>query len=273
VNEPEWVGVVGPFPATLRPTTRWRDRYGLSVRPLAEQAIESALADPKSRGLMLHWRLQRRIEITQRALGAGKAVCLPGPLLPAQQAVLEGQYPHLLIGMPSHALPAVRAMRLAIGAQTTGPVRYVSVRRTSPPEPGTPQRAPLTDTLVAACTLLGQEPEWVFAYSSVRAGASTVAVNLHCANAEALCTWVQVPDGDPQEEWLLYGTCGMLQQRDTHSAETLATHLLDHWLAVQAGREEPLLCPQQSLQAARFSAAIELSLHKHQRVVWKEVAL
>ena len=87
-----------------------------------------------------------------------------------------------------------------------------------------------------------------------------------------MATWVQVPDGPVHDDWMVYGTKGMLHQRDEAADHTLAAHLLDHWLSVRSGREEPLMCAEQTLTAERLAQAIDRSLQERRRVAWQEVA-
>ena len=83
---------------------------------------------------------------------------------------------------------------------------------------------------------------------------------------------MQTPGGPAHDEWLLYGTKGMAHQRDENADHTLAAGLFDHWLSVRTGRDEPLLCAEQAVTAARIARAVGVSLRERRRVDWQEVA-
>lgn len=163
-------------------------------------------------------------------------------------------------------------MRLSLSEENTGPVRYVTVRRLTQPAPAAPHLAPLTDALVTAAGLIDDSPEWIFANRSVHENATSIIVNLHYPAAEVMATWVQVPAGPVHDDWMLYGTKGMLHQRDEHADHTMAAHLFDHWLSVRSGRDDPLLCVDQALSAALLAEAVDRSLRERRRVAWQEVA-
>ena len=267
-----WVALVGPFPTELRPTTRWRDRYGRLPRTIAADGLEEALADAALDSVILHWNLPERPALAERVLARGLPLCLPGPLAPDEAQLLESANGSVFLGAPSNALPAVRAMRLALGDDTTGPVRYVAVRRLTLPAPGAQRYAPLADALQTAASFLPEDPAWVFAQRAERAGTTTITANLHFPSAEVMATWVQVPGGPAHDDWLLYGTRGMVHRRDENAGHTLAAHLSDHWLSARGGREEPLLHPMQAFTAASLAQAVDRSLQERRRIAWQEVA-
>ena len=272
MQDSPWVALVGPFPQEIRPSTRWRDRYQRSPRTLPADGLEAALANPALDSVILHWNLPERLSLAQRVLHAERPLCLPGPLTLEEQQFLRSANRSPLLGGPSSALPAVRAMRLALGDDNTGPVRYIAVRRLTQPAPAAPHYAPLADALETACSFIDVDPAWVFAQRAERAGTTTITVNLHFPSAEVMATWVQTPGGPAHDDWLLYGTKGMLHQRDEEADHTLAAHLFDHWLSVRGGRDDLLLHSMQSLIAARLALAVERSLQERRRVAWQEVA-
>ncbi len=273
MQDSPWVALIGPFPQEIRPSTRWRDRYQRSPRTLPADRLEAALANPALDSIVLHWNLPERLSLAQRVLHAERPLCLPGPLTLEEQQFLRSADRSPLLGGPSSALPAVRAMRLALGDENTGPVRYVAVRRLTQPAPATPHFAPLADALETASSFIDEDPEWVFAQRAERAESTTIIANLHFPSAEVMATWVQTPDGPAHDDWLLYGTKGMLHQRDEEADHTLAAHLFDHWLSVRGGRDELLLHPMQALIAARLAQAVERSLQERRRIAWQEVAV
>jgi len=190
--------------------------------------------------------------------------------LEEQQLLRSANRPPFL-GTPSRALPAVRAMRLALGEESTGPVRYVAVRRLTHPAPAAQHYAPLADALETAFSFMDEDPEWIFAQRAERAETITITANLHLPTAEVMATLVQVPGGPAHDDWLLYGTKGMAHQRDENADHTMAVHLFDHWLGVRTGRDEPLLHAAQATTAARLAQAIDRSLHERRRVGWQEI--
>ena len=269
-NEP-WVALAGPFPAELRPTSRWRDRYQRVPRTIQTSELEEALADPMLDSVILYWNLPDRLTLAERVLATNRPLCLPGPLTPDELQRLQTPASSPFLGAASLVLPAVRAMKLALDPENTGPARYVAVRRLTKAAPTAPHFAPLTVALVTAASLIDDTPDWVFASRAEYKETTTIIVNLHFPSAEVMATWVQAPDGPVHDDWLLYGTKGMLHQRDETADHTLAAHLLDHWLSVRSGREEPLMCPEQALTAARLAQAIDSSLEERRRVAWQEV--
>ncbi len=271
-NSP-WIALVGPFPHALRPSTRWRDRYQRAPRAIAANDLAGALIDAALDGVIVHWDAPDRLDIAADVAAAGQPLCLPGPLTPGERGRLAHADQSSLLGAPSHALPAVRAMSHGVAAGETGPVRYVSVRRLTRPAPAARHYAPLTDALTAAATLIDDTPVWVFAQAAHNAGADTIVATVHFAAAEAMATWVQTPEGPAHDDWLLYGTKSMLRQRDETADHTLAAHLFDHWLGVRTGRDEPLLCAEQALTAAQLASAVARSVHENRRVAWQEVAV
>ena len=273
MQDSPWVALIGPFPQEIRPSTRWRDRYQRSPRTLPADGLEAALANPALDSVILHWNLPERLSLAQRVLHAERPLCLPGPLTLEEQQFLRSANCSPLLGGPSSALPAVRAMRLALGDENTGPVRYVAVRRLTQPAPAAPHFAPLADALETALSFMDEDPVWVFAQRAERAESTTIIANLHFPSAEVMASWVQTPDGPAHDDWLLYGTKGMLHQRDEEADHTLAAHLFDHWLSVRGGRDELLLHPMQALIAARLAQAVERSLQERRRIAWQEVAV
>ncbi len=271
MQEYPWVALVGPFPVNVRPSSRWRSRYQRAPRTIEADGLEEALASSALDSVILHWNLPERLGLAQQVLTAGQPLCLPGPLSPDERKLIESSNSPPFLGAPSHALPAVRAIRLALGEENTGPVRYVTVRRLTQPAPAAPHLAPLTDALATAAGLIDDAPEWVFANRSVHDNATSIVANVHYPAAEVMATWVQVPAGPVHDDWLLYGTKGMLHQRDENADHTMAAHLFDHWLSVRSGRDAPLLCAEQASTAARLSQAVERSLHERRRVTWQEV--
>ena len=267
-----WVALVGPFPAELRPASRWRDRYRRAPRTIAADGLEAALSDRALDSVILHWNLPERLSLAQRVLDAERPLCLPGPLTRAEAQLLQSAGRGPLLGAPSHALPAVRAMRLALGEENTGPARYAAVRRLTQPAPAAPRIAPLADAITAAVSLIDDTPDWIFANRGEHKGTTTINANVHFPTAEAAATWVQTPGGPAFDEWLLYGTRGMAQQRDENADHTLAAGLFDHWLSVRTGRDEPLLRVEQAVYAARIAQAVAESLRERRRVDWQEVA-
>ena len=272
VQDYPWVALVGPFPLDVRPSSRWRNRYQRAPQTIAADALEEALASLALDSVILHWDLPDRLGMAQSVLKADRPLCLPGPLTPDEQKLLDLSGSTAFLGTPSHALPAVRAMRLSLSEENTGPVRYVTVRRLTQPAPAAPHLAPLTDALVTAAGLIDDSPEWIFANRSVHENATSIIVNLHYPAAEVMATWVQVPAGPVHDDWMLYGTKGMLHQRDEHADHTMAAHLFDHWLSVRSGRDDPLLCVDQALSAALLAEAVDRSLRERRRVAWQEVA-
>ena len=270
-NEP-WVALVGPFPAELRPSTRWRDRYQRVPRTIQTSDLEAALADPMLDSVILYWNLPDRLTLAERVLATDRLLCLPCPLTPDELQLLQASSSSPFLGAASLVLPAVRAMKLALDPEKTGPTRYVAVRRLTGPAPTAPHFAPLTIALVTAACLVDDTPDWVFANRAEYKGTITIIVNLHFPSAEVMATWVQAPDGPVQDEWMAYGTKGMLHQRDEAADHTLAAHLLDHWLSVRTGRDEPLMCAEQALTAACLAQAIDRSLQERCRVALREVA-
>ena len=267
-----WVALVGPFPKELRPSTRWRDRYQRVPRTIQTCELEGALADPTLDSVILYWNLPDRLTLAQRVLATNRPLCLPGPLTPDELQLLQSSSSSPFLGAASLVLPAVRAMKLALDPEKTGPARYVAVRRLTRSAPTAPHYAPLTVALVTAATLIDDTPDWVFASCAEYKETTTIIVNLHYPSAEVMATWVQVPDGPVHDDWMVYGTKGMLHQRDEAADHTLAAHLLDHWLSVRSGREEPLMCAEQTLTAERLAQAIDRSLQERRRVAWLEVA-
>lgn len=236
------------------------------------RALEEALADAALDSVILHWNLPERLALAERVLARGLPLCLPGPLTSEEERLVPAANGSVFLGAPSNALPAVRAMRLALGDETTGPVRYVAVRRLTQPAPGAPRYAPLADALQTAASFMEEDPAWVFASRAERAETTTIIANLHFPAAEVMATWAQVPGGPAHDDWLLYGTRGMVHRRDEHADHTLAAHLFDHWLSVRSGREEPLLHAAQALTAARLAQAVNRSLQERRRIAWQEVA-
>ncbi len=271
VNKP-WIALVGPFPAELRPSTRWRDRYQRVPRTIQTNELEAALADPTLDSVILYWNLPDRLTLAERVLATDRPLCLPGPLTPDELQLLQASSSSPFLGAASLVLPAVRAMKLALDPEKTGPARYVAVRRLTKTAPTAPHFAPLTVALVTAASLIDDTPDWVFANRAEYEGTVTIIVNLHFPSAEVMATWVQMPDGPVHDDWMVYGTKGMLHQRDEAADHTLAAHLLDHWLSVRSGRDEPLMCPEQALTAARLAQAIDRSLEERRRISWQEVA-
>ena len=272
VQDYPWVALVGPFPEDVRPDSRWRNRYQRAPRTIEADGLERALASPALDSVIVHWNLPDRLGLARQVLAAGQPLCLPGPLSPDERALLESSDSPPFLGAPSHALPAVRAMRLALGEESTGPVRYVTVRRLTQSASAAPHLAPLADALATAAGLIDATPEWVFANRSVHENATTIIASIHFPAAEVMATWVQVPAGPVHDDWLLYGTKGMLHQRDENADHTLAANLFDHWLGVRSGRESPLLCGDQASTAARLAEAVERSLQERRRIAWEEVA-
>ncbi|MDE2815708.1 MAG: hypothetical protein OXM03_13415 [Chloroflexota bacterium] len=272
MQDTPWVALVGPFPLEIRPGSRWRDRYQRMPLTIRADGLAEALASPTLDSVILHWNLPDRLSLAQSVLESDRPLCLPGPLTLEEKQLLRSANRSPLLGGPSSALPAVRAMRLALGDENTGPVRYVAVRRLSQPAPAALHYAPLADALETAFSFMEEDPEWVFAQRAERAEATSIIANLHFPSAEVMATWVQVPGGPAHDDWLLYGTKGMVHQRDEHADHTMAAHLFDHWLSVRGGRDELLLHPMQALIAARLAQAIDRSLHERRRVAWQEVA-
>ncbi len=272
MDDSPWVALVGPFPTELRPTTRWRDRYGRLPRTIHARALAEALADPALDSVILHWNLPERPALAEDVLARGLPLCLPGPLAREEERLVRAANGSVFLGAPSNALPAVRAMRLALGDDTTGPVRYVAVRRLTQPAPGAPHYAPLADALETAASFVPGDPAWVFAQRAERAETTTIIANLHFPAAEVMATWAQAPGGPAHDDWLLYGTKGMVHRRDENAGHTLAAQLFDHWLSVRGGRDEPLLWPEQALTAARLARAVDRSLQERRRIAWQEVA-
>lgn len=272
VQESPWVALVGPFPPEIRPRSRWRDRYQRTPRTIAAKDLEEALADPLLDSVLLHWNLPDRLTLAGRVLATQRPFCLPGPLTPDELQLLQTSPSAPFLGAASLTLPAVRAMQLALDPEKTGPVRYVAVRRLTQSAPMAPHFAPLTIALFTAATFVDGTPEWVFARRAEHKETTTIIANLHFPSAEVMATWVQVPGGPAHDDWLLYGTKGMLHQRDEAADHTLAANLYDHWLSVRTGRAEPLMHPEQALEAARLAAAIGRSLHERRRISWQEVA-
>lgn len=266
-----WVALVGPFPVEILPGSRWRDRYRRVPRTIEADSLEEALADPTLDSVMLHWNLPNRLRLAQSVLKSGRPLCLPGPLTSDERRLLDSAEHPPFLGTPSHALPAVRAMRLALSAENTGPVRYVTVRRLTQPAPGAPHFAPLTDAITTAAGLVDDAPEWLFANCSAHENATSIIVNLHFPIAEVMATWVQVPAGPVHDDWLLYGSQGMVHQRDENADHTIAAHVFDHWLSVRSGRDEPLLHAEQAETATRLAQAIDRSLHEGRRIEWQEI--
>ena len=267
-----WVALVGPFPKALRPSTRWRDRYQRVPRTIQTCELEGALTDPTLDSVILYWNLPDRLTLAERVLATNRPLCLPGPLTPDELQLLQSSSSSPFLGAASLVLPAVRAMQLALDPEKTGPARYVAVRRLTRSAPAAPHYAPLTVALVTAATLIDDTPDWVFASCAEYKETTTIIVNLHYPSAEVMATWVQVPDGPVHDDWMVYGTKGMLHQRDEAADHTLAAHLLDHWLSVRSGREEPLMCTEQANTAACLAQAIDRSLQERRRVAWQEVA-
>lgn len=267
-----WVALVGPFPSEIRPISRWRDRYRRVPRTIQACELEGALADPTLDSVLLYWNLPDRLALAERVQAANRPLCLPGPLTPDELQLLKNSSAPPFLGAASLTLPAVRAMKLALDPEKTGPVRYVAVRRLTQPAPTAPHFAPLTIALVTAATFLDDTPKWIFASRAEYEETTTFIVNLHFPSAEVMASWVQVPDGPVHDEWMVYGTNGMVHQRDEVADHTLAAHLLDHWLSVRSGRVEPLMCAEQALTAACLAQAIERSLRERRRVLWQEVA-
>lgn len=267
-----WVALVGPFPQELRPSSRWRDRYQRRPVTIPVESLEAALADSTLDSVILHWNLPERLSLAQSVLRSGQPLCLPGPLTLEEAQLLQSSSSAPLLGGPSRALPAVRAMRLALVEESTGPVRYVAVRRLTQPAPAAPHYAPLADALETAASFIDVDPEWVFAQRAERAETTAIVANLHYPSAEVMATWVQTPGGPAHDDWLLYGTQGMVQQREEHADHTMAAHLFDHWLSARAGRDDLLLHSMQAIVAARLAQAVERSLQERRRVAWQEVA-
>lgn len=272
MQDTSWVALVGPFPPEIRPGSRWRDRYQRKPLTIRADGLAEALADPTLDSVILHWNLPDRLSLAQSVLESDRPLCLPGPLTLEEQQLLRSANRSPFLGGPSSTLPAVRAMRLALGDENTGPVRYVAVRRLSQPAPAAPHYAPLVDALETAASFIDEDPEWVFAQRAERAEATSIIANLHFPSAEVMATWVQTPGGPAHDDWLLYGTKGMVHQRDEHADHTMAAHLFDHWLGVRTGRDEPLLHAEQAVTAARLAQAVYCSLHEHRRIAWQEVA-
>lgn len=235
------------------------------------ESLAEALAAPTLDSVILHWNLPERLSLAQRVLKANRPLCLPGPLTLEEAQLLQFSSCPPLLGGPSSALPAVRAMRLALGEESTGPVRYIAVRRLTQPAPAAQHYAPLADALQTASSFIDEDPEWVFAQSAERAETTTIIANLHFPSAEVMASWVQTPGGPAHDDWLLYGTKGMVQQRDENADHTMAAHLFDHWLSVRGGRDEPLLCAEQAVTATRLAQAVARSLQERRRVAWQEV--
>lgn len=267
-----WVALVGPFPQEIRPKSRWRDRYQCTPRTIAAGDLEEALADPTLDSVILYWNLPDRLTLAERVMSANRPLCLPGPLTPDELQLLQSSSVTPFLGAASLVLPAVRAIRRALETEKTGSVRYVTVRRLTHPAPTAPHFAPLTVALVTGDTLIDDTPDWVFANRAENEGSTTIIVNVHYPTAELMATWAQVPNGPVHDDWLVYGTKGMLHQRDEEADHTLAANLFDHWLGVRSGRDEPLLHPEQALSAARLAGAIDRSLNERRRVSWQEVA-
>ena len=267
-----WVALVGPFPKELRPSTRWRDRYQRVPRTIQACELADALADPTLDSVLLYWNLPDRLTLAERVLATDRPLCLPGPLTPDELQLLQSSSSSPFLGAASLTLPAVRAMKLALDPEKTGPTRYVAVRRLTQPAPTAPHFAPLTIALVTAACLVDDTPDWVFASRAEYSDTITIIVNLHFPSAEVMATWVQVPEGPVHDDWMVYGTKGMLHQRDEAADHTLAANLLDHWLSVRSGRDEPLMCAEQALIAACLAQAIDLSLQERRRVALREVA-
>lgn len=267
-----WVALVGPFPTEIRPTSRWRDRYQRTPRTITVGELDEALTDPTLDSVVLYWNLPDRLTLAQRVMATSRPLCLPGPLTPDELQLLENSAVTPFLGAASLVLPAVRAMRLALDPEKTGPVRYVAVRRLTQPAPTAPHFAPLTVALVTAASLVDDNPDWVFARRAEREESDTIVVNVHFPSAEVMATWVQVPEGPAHDDWLVYGTKGMLHQRDEVADHTLASHLFDHWMSVRAGRDEPVMCAEQALTAACLARAVSRSIEENRRVAWEEVA-
>lgn len=267
-----WVALVGPFPNEIRPASRWRDRYQRTPRTIAAGELEEALTDPLLDSVILYWNLPDRLALAKRVMATDRPLCLPGPLTPDELQLLQATSVTPFLGAASLVLPAVRAMRLALDPEQTGPVRYVAVRRLTQAAPTAPHFAPLTVALVTAASLIDDTPDWIFANRAEYKESTTIIVNVHFPSAEVTATWVQVPDGPAHDDWLLYGTRGMLHQRDEEADHTLAAHLFDHWLSVRSGRDEPLMCAEQALTAAGLAQAISRSIEENRRVAWQEVA-
>jgi hypothetical protein len=272
VKESPWVALVGPFPADIRPSSRWRDRYQRLPRTIKPCELEEALADPMLDSVLLYWNLPDRLDLGERVLAANRPLCLPGPLTPDELRLLQSTATAPFLGAASLTLPAVRAMRLALDTEHTGPTRYVAVRRLTQLAPTAPHYAPLTVALVTAASLIDDTPDWIFASCAEHKETTTIIVNLHFASAEVMATWVQTPDGPNHDEWMAYGTKGMVHQRDESADHTLVAHLFDHWMSVRSGREEPLMCAEQALTAACLAQAIDRSLSERRRVDWQEVS-
>ena len=266
-----WVALVGPFPNEIRPQSRWRDRYQRTPRTIAAGELEGALTDPTLDSVILYWNLPDRLSLAERVMATNRPLCLPGPLTPAELQIFRDSSPTPFLGAASLVLPAVRAMRLALDPEKTGPVRYVAVRRLTKSAPTAPHFAPLTVALVTAASLIDGTPEWVFASRAEHKETTTIIANLHFGAAEVMATWVQVPGGPVHDDWMVYGTNGMLHQRDEEADHTLAAHLFDHWLSVRSGREAPLMCTDQALTAACLAQAISRSIEEKRRVAWQEV--